>query len=126
MRSTGSGKVTSDTRAKVVAFNAKDQNTEWTKGSIPSVPKSALGRSQSNPNSPSAKTCVERTAPSPKDGRNSVKAQTTKPTISPVSAPALVAPRQKIPPRSAGRNCAIPTKAISPMAAKAAEPPEMR
>ena len=37
---------------------------------------------------------------------------------------ARVAPRQKMPPSSAGRTCATPRKAISPMEASAAEPPE--
>jgi hypothetical protein len=88
------------------------------------VPNSACGRSQDRPKAPWLKTSTDRTAPGPKDGRNEVKAQTKSPVTSPISAPTRVAPRQKMPPIIAGRTWATPRKAISPMAAKAADPPE--
>ena len=60
----------------------------------------------------------------PNEGKNNVYAQITIPMLNPKAAPNLVAPRQKIPPRSEGKICATPIKEINPIAARADDPPE--
>ena len=69
---------------------------------------------------------ADRITPGPKLGRNRHQSQTPPPISNPASAPIRFAPRQKMPPRSAGRNCATPENEISPIAASAVLPPDTR
>ena len=55
-----------------------------------------------------------------------VECQAKSPVNSPPAAPNRVAPRQKIPPSSAGRICTAPENDTSPIAANAAPPPDSR
>ena len=124
-RSRGFGKVRSEMPTKAAVLSDSDQITVWRSGSISLIPKRARGRSQSRPQGPSAITCRGITA-SPKAGRKSVQAQTAAPSARPVPAPRAVPPRQKMPPSIAGRICATPAKAMSPIADSAVPVPVRR
>ena len=66
-----------------------------------------------------------RSAPT-RTGRSMIHAHAAPPPAIPAIAPARVAPRHASPAISAGRTCARPTKAMSPMEASAAVPPVAR
>ncbi len=76
------------------------------------------------PKGPVSNTASDRITPSPKLGRNSVYIHTADPMPIPAIAPSRVAPRQKMPPISAGRICATPVKLTRPIADSAAPPPD--
>ena len=113
---------TRDRRRRCSATGSR--STACTIGSSPVIPNSASGRSQPIPTGRRpAPSAGQKSPPGPKRQKQRID-QTAKPTPSPASAPMRVAPRQNSPPTSAGRICATPTKAISPIAASAAPPPD--
>ncbi len=115
-----------DVRQNAPVLNSIDQKTPCTNGSNPPIPNSDNGLSHAMPNGPSVNTCPGRITSAPKLGRNRHHNHTSDPALSPANAPIRVAPRQNMPPNSAGRNCATPEKDTSPMAARAVPPPEIR
>src|SRR5680860_1094401 len=91
------------------------QNMACETPSSPASPKSCSGLSASMPRGPSAKKLSGSQPERANDGRSRVYAQRRKPALSPTSAPLLLPPFQKIPPSTAGANCATAAKDTRPV-----------
>jgi hypothetical protein len=122
-RSSGVGKAEQRAGEKAVVFSAGPEQRVQQRVER-ADPNSACGRSQPMPKAPRPCARADRGRRGRSWAGTACRARPAKPTDQPAAAPIRVAPRQKSAPISAGRICAMPTKAMSPIAASAAPPPE--
>jgi hypothetical protein len=119
----GLGKVTRETTRKPNVLRRSDQTSACRSGSRPSMPNSASGRSQLDPRVPGQG--AGRQDGVPKEGRRGSKSRRG-PEDEPGPRPGRRGARQKRPPSMAGRICATPVKAISPIELSATSAPVSR